>query len=213
MTPSGGGWTLSTIYNFQGGADGSVPITELKFDHAGNLYGTTIVGGVGNGNIFRLMPAGDGWSEQNIYSFLGGVDGFQPQGGVVIDSAGNLYGGTVGGGTQEGGVAYELTPNNDGSWTYSILADFSGAINASLAIDASGDLYGTTYAGGSRNVGEVFELRYTNGSWTNITVHSFDGPDGAYPIGAVLVGSDGSLYGTATLGGAHGRGTAWAIMP
>ena len=214
MTPSGGGWTLSTIYNFQGGVDGAVPITELKFDRAGNLYGTTLYGGTtANGNVFRLVRSGSGWSEQSIYSFLGGVNGYAPQGGVVLDSAGNVYGGTVGGGTQFGGVAYELTPNNDGSWTYSILANFNGSINASLAIDAAGNLYGTTYAGGSHDDGEVFELTYANGSWTTTTVHSFGGPEGALPIGCVLIGSDGTLYGTATLGGMRGQGTAWEITP
>jgi uncharacterized repeat protein (TIGR03803 family) len=214
MSPSGGGWTLSTLYNFQGGADGMLPFTELKFDHAGNLYGTTLYGGTtGNGNVFRLLPSDGGWSEQSIYSFLGGVNGFSPQGGVVLDSAGNVYGGTVDGGTQSGGVAYELTPNSGGNWSYSILANFSGAINASLAIDAAGNLYGTTYAGGSDNAGEVFELSYANGSWTNTAVYSFSGPEGAFPIGSVLVASDGKLYGTATLGGTYGQGTAWAITP
>jgi uncharacterized repeat protein (TIGR03803 family) len=214
MTPSGGGWTLTTIYNFQGGVDGAVPITELKFDRAGSLYGTTAYGGsTGNGNVFRLVRSGSGWSEETIYSFLGGVNGWAPQGGVVLDSAGNVYGGTTSGGTEYGGVAYELAPANGGSWTYTILDNFNGSINASLAIDAAGNLYGTTYAGGAHQDGMVFELSFANGQWTETVVHSFSGPEGALPIGSVLIDASGNLYGTATLGGAYGQGTAWEITP
>jgi uncharacterized repeat protein (TIGR03803 family) len=213
MTPSGGEWTLTTIYDFQGGADGAFPYTELKFDRAGSLYGTTYYGGIGNGNVFRLVRSGSGWSESNIYSFLGGVNGQFPQGGVVLDSAGNLYGGTTTGGTEGFGVAYELTPNQDGSWTYTILANFNGSISAALALDAAGNVYGTTYAGGAYDTGMVFKLSFADGGWTESTVLSFSGYDGDFPIGSVLVDANGNLYGTATIGGTYGQGTTWEITP
>ena len=159
------------------------------------MYGTTAYGGSsGNGNVFRLIRSGAGWSENVVYSFLGGVNGAAPQGGVVLDNSGNLYGGTTSGGSHGGGVAYELTPAGNG-WTYTILANFRGGIDANLALDAAGNLYGTTYTEGAYDDGMVFKLSPSDGIWTESAVGSFNGPDGALPIGEVLVGANGTFYG------------------
>jgi len=214
LTPSGGGWNAKTLYNFQGGTDGAIPLTNLIIDRSGTLYGTTVYGGsTGNGNVFRLIRSGAGWAEESIYSFLGGANGVSPQGGVVLDSSGNLYGGTVGGGSYGGGVAYELSPTSDGGWTYTILSNFRGSINSNLSLDAGGNLYGTTYSGGAYDDGMVFKLSFSNGVWTQTVVHSFNGYDGALPIGSVLVDANDILYGTATLGGTYGQGVVWEMTP
>ena len=214
LSPSGGGWIAKTLYNFQGGIDGAIPLTNLTMDRTGTLYGTTEFGGTtGNGNVFRLVRNGASWTEESIYSFLGGVNGMAPQGGVILDSAGNLYGGTVGGGTIGGGVAYELSPTSDGSWTYTILSNFNGSINSNLSFDAAGNLYGTTYAGGAHDDGLVFKLSYSGGVWTQSMLGSFSGLNGALPIGDVLVAPDGNFYGTATFGGKYGYGVVWEITP
>lgn len=213
LTPSGGGWTEKTLYNFLGETDGAVPLAGLTMDRTGTLYGTTAYGGSsGNGNVFRLIRSGAGWSENVVYSFLGGVNGWAPQGGVVLDNSGNLYGGTTSGGSHGGGVAYELTPAGNG-WTYTILANFRGGIDANLALDAAGNLYGTTYTEGAYDDGMVFKLGPSDGSWTESVVGSFNGPDGALPIGEVLVGANGTFYGTATAGGKYGGGVVWEITP
>jgi uncharacterized repeat protein (TIGR03803 family) len=123
LTPNGlGAWTESTLYNFQGGSnDGANPDSYLSFDSAGNLYGTTVSGGVlnceyyfeyGCGALFKLTPGSGGeWSESIVHFFGGSIsDGVQPLSGVLIDSSGNLFGATTGGpGNNSGGTVYEIT--------------------------------------------------------------------------------------------------------
>src|SRR5579863_7996254 len=105
LTPTSNGWNETVLYSFQAGSDGIYPNSNLVIDAAGNLYGTTLLGGAGdcNGNgcgtVFQLTPpADDGpWTESLVYSFEGGTDGAFPY-GVIIDKSGNLYGATSQGG-------------------------------------------------------------------------------------------------------------------
>ena len=110
----GGGWKESVLYNFTGAPDGLVPYAGLVFDQAGNLYGTTALGGAHNdkGTVFELKAQpGGGWTESVVYSFKGGaVDGGHPWAGVILDQAGNLYGTTTVGGPNLTGVVFEVTP-------------------------------------------------------------------------------------------------------
>jgi uncharacterized repeat protein (TIGR03803 family) len=110
-----GTWTKSTIYAFQGGADGANPYGSAVFDRAGNLYGTTVGGGSrGYGTVFKLAPsAGGGWTETILHNFTGHADGGLPGAGVILDSAGNIYGTAAMGGRggfENGGVVYKITP-------------------------------------------------------------------------------------------------------
>jgi uncharacterized repeat protein (TIGR03803 family) len=151
------------LYAFTGGADGSLPLATLVLDAAGNLYGTTQLGGAyGAGTVFEVGPAG---SEQVLHSFAGGSDGIYPFAGVVMDSAGNLYGTTFSGGgeglCEDGcGTVFELSA--DGSET--ILHSFTGHSDggyprAALILDAAGNLYGTAEIGGALGYGDVFMLK------------------------------------------------------
>ena len=118
LTPnSDGTWTKTTLYSFRGGHDdGAIPTDRITFDQAGNIYGTTASGGngflnLGFGTVYKLTPSSDGhWSESIVYFFTGGSDGFDPDGPLTIDGAGNLYGTAGVGGLYYGGVAYEITP-------------------------------------------------------------------------------------------------------
>jgi uncharacterized repeat protein (TIGR03803 family) len=158
LTPdSSGNWTETTLYGFRtDGQEGSNPYSAVTFDSAGNLYGTTGFGGAyGKGVVYELSPgAGVVWSEKVLHSFdSNGVDGWGPVAGVVFDQAGNLYGTTVNGGYLWRGAVYELTPNDDGSWSEQILHSFGAGYDAEeprygLAIDAIGNLFGTTTDGG-----------------------------------------------------------------
>ena len=116
--------------------------------------------------MFELTPiAGGGWTEQVLHSFNNnGIDGFDPQAGLIFDKNGNLYGTTLAGGTYNGGTVFELTPAGGGGWTEQVLHSFNKNgtdgyyLWASLIFDGAGNLYGTTWVGGTYGNGTVFEL-------------------------------------------------------
>ncbi len=124
LSPSGSGWTKSILYTFTGGSDGNAPYAGLTFDQAGNLYGTTVSGGLfGKGVVFELSPSGSGWTESVLYNFTGGNDGAGPFSGLIFDPSGNLYGATNYGGENNGGTVFQLTPSM-GSWSLDTLYSF-----------------------------------------------------------------------------------------
>ena len=106
-----GEWHENVIYSFQEGSDGNSPISNLVFDPAGNLYGTTSEGGLGSGTIFKLSPIGGGqWTETVVHPFQGPPDGAFAYNGMVVDHFGNFYGATVHGGENDDGSIYKFTP-------------------------------------------------------------------------------------------------------
>ena len=106
-----GEWAEEVIYSFQQGTDGNSPISNLVFDVAGNLYGTTSEGGLGSGTIFKLSPVGGGnWTETVVHAFAGPPDGAFSYNGMVVDRFGNFYGATVHGGENGDGCVYKFTP-------------------------------------------------------------------------------------------------------
>ena len=166
----GNGWCETVLHSFAGHPnDGNQPSGNLIFDRAGNLYGTTSTGLQGTdsgfGGVYKLTKSGQiTW----LHSFLGGTDGFGPQGGVVFDNAGNLYGTTVAGGVGSNGIVFELKPPAQGTttWIEDILYSFTGGPDggqplASPILDAVGNLYGTTITDGVNSGttgGVVFKL-------------------------------------------------------
>src|ERR1700730_18173263 len=149
------------IYAFQGGNDG-IGSNDLIADRAGNLYGTTFNGGgsAGAGTVYELAPPaqqGGSWTETILYSFSYAQldNGIGPLAGLVMDSAGNLYGTTWLRGPQGAGVAFELSPpaQQGAAWTYALLYAFGGAglssPEARLVLNKAGNLYGTTASGGT----------------------------------------------------------------
>src|SRR5215472_7276236 len=128
-SPNGDGtWTTRVLCDFLGPDDGRYPDAALILDGQGNLYGTTSMDGHGGaGTVFELTPNGDGtWTEKNLHFFTGRPDGGHPQGRLLFDAAGNLYGTTPGGGSYHAGIVFELVPNGDGTWTEKILHTFRG---------------------------------------------------------------------------------------
>jgi uncharacterized repeat protein (TIGR03803 family) len=237
---SGGGWTESVLYDFGSGDKGHThgchPYSSLIFDAAGNLYGTTNSGGGGItqgtcdhgcGVVFQLSAAkGGGWSESVLHVFHGrNNDGENPFAGVIMDSAGSLYGTTFAGGTVFGGSIFRVTPDG-GHWKESVLYSFRGGHDganpyAGLIFDPAGALYGTTVNGGSSHVGTVFQLAPSaGGRWKESVLHSFalGGKDGFYPCGGLILDAAGNLYGTTEFGGAlkrgrKGTGTVYQVTP
>ena len=152
-------------------------------DNAGNFYGTASIGGAGgDGVVYELSLTQYGWVETVLHSFDNGADGGLPYGGLVMDSAGNLYGATQAG--SHGAVVYELSPSN-GGWSFQVLYHFASGVgpNAALTLDAAGNLYGTTEDVGAHGAGMVFKLTNANGVWNLTDLHDFSGGSGSYPYG------------------------------
>ena len=206
--------TENILYSFGGqSGDGDYPLSTLVKDKKGNLYGTTWGGGAnGTGTVFKLSPSG---TETVLHSFCTSLyacpDGANPESGVILDTAGNLYGTTSLGGPYGAGTVYQVTPSGTETLLYSFTGGADGARPyAGVVLDKAGNLYGTTTGGGANGAGTVFQLTSSGG----LTVlHTFAGPDGNDPNGGVILDSKGNLYGTTVAGGAHGYGTVYKLSP
>ena len=226
--------TIKVLHDFGvTSSDGNLPSSSLLKDSAGNLYGMTSLGGAHNfGTVFRLSPTSTGsFNETILYSFKGGsADGALPEGSLVQDSAGNLYGVTEAGGihatvctasTPGCGVIFRLTPTTTGSWTETVLHRFTGTDGgnsfAGLVRDSKGNFYGATSVGGSAGLGTVYKLSLTSAGWKESVLHSFTGtPDGAEPLifqSALTLDGLGNIYGTTYTGGAGDGGTVFELIP
>lgn len=204
----------------EGGGDGAFSYEGVIMDAAGNLYGVTSGGGAyGAGVVYELAPGGE---ETLLYSFTGFSDGSDPDSVLLLDSQGNLYGTTAGGGSSPEcfsingcGVVFELSPQSGGSWTETVLytfcslpgcADGQEPGSGPLVRDSGRNIYGTTVFGGKSTVqcngscGVVFKLDSTG---HETVLHSFTGgTDGAFPLAGLTMDSSGNLYGTTQAGGA-----------
>jgi uncharacterized repeat protein (TIGR03803 family) len=158
-----------------------------------------------------------------LYSFSGeNGDAAGPYAGVFYASNGVLYGTTAYGGVFNSGAVFQLSPpTSGGAWTETVLYSFGGTNDgtypyAAVIADANGVLYGTTNYGGASGMGVVYELTppiAPGGAWTETVLHSFSGPDGAYPYASLTFAGNGALYGTTELGGSSGYGTVFELTP
>ena len=215
-------WGETVLYRFTGGTDGGQPSSEVVFDASGNLYGTTVeggkphgCGGLGCGAVYKLQNSGGTWTETVLYQFAGGMDGVFPDGGVIFDTAGNLYGTTCCGGSHGDGTVFKLTSSGTG-WTESLLYNFQGLTDGkepvtSLMFDRLGNLYGSTLFGGAGLGGTIFELTPSGGSWTFRLLYSARG--GAGPYGSLMMDASGNLYGTTFQDGVHLFGSVFKLAP
>ncbi len=219
-----GTWSEKLLHSFNG-TDGTNGWDKLIFDASGNMFSTTAIGGTyGQGTLYEMMPkAGGGWSFKVLHHFGNGHDGAQPQGGLILDAAGNLYGATTYGGRNGYGTVFELSPKTGGSWTEKLLHSFTNdgvdGTNpfSSVILDAAGNLYGTTIGGGAFASGTAYELMHTSGGgWTEKILHSFpdsSGTDGSDPWPGLRFDAAGNLYGSTQFGGADGAGTTFKLTP
>jgi uncharacterized repeat protein (TIGR03803 family) len=220
-----------TLYVFPGGRRGDQPQTGVVFDKAGHLYGTTYYGGAyGWGTVFELKHSQNDWQQEVLYSFMGGSDGSNPTGNLLIDDAGNLYGTTLYGGTGAGcqqgsyecGTVFEVVRSDQG-WKHSVLYSFCPAVGCSdgsapsgLSFDKAGNLYGTTGEGGggcpSSGCGTVYELTRSNRGWTETVLHAFSqSGDGFSPGVGVTLDNLGNVYGTTSAGGTSDWGIVFEL--
>jgi uncharacterized repeat protein (TIGR03803 family) len=204
-------WVEGVAWGFHGyPSDGIQPWYEnLVFDSLGNIYGTTCGGGpVNYGIVFELTPSGNGWAEEILHRFTG-ADGSCPQSGVVFDSAGNLYGTTASGGTDNEGVLYELSPSGSGRWTQTILHNFTLQQNEEAPVGSvTPDIYGNFY--GMTVSGEVYELTPSGNSWDFTAIYHLAKAGG---YGALAIDAAGNLYGQQFEGGQYGVGAVFKLSP
>ena len=220
LTRNGAGWTESILHAFQGGNDGSVPGDGVVSDQFGNLYGAATGGAGGSGIIYKLSPSPSGWTKSTPHIFSFGVDGSGPT-VPVLDNNGNLYGATnIGPPGYCGGTIWELSPGNDGQWSFSSLFCFtdgppgSNGPTGKLAMDSSGNLYGTTWSEGLGD-GTVFEFSPTENGWVYTLLYEFTGRTvGSNPNGSITFDAAGNLYGTTLYGGNEhcNCGVIWGVF-
>jgi hypothetical protein len=188
LTHKGSGWVFTPLYLFQGGSDGSYPEGKVISGPDGSLYGTTWAGGgstcqgvgyQGCGTIFNLKPPPAAcktalcpWTETVLYRFQGSGN---PQGDLVFDKQGNLYGGSVDG-------IYELSPSG-GGWTLNYI---SSMVSWSLIFDKAGNLYGAGLS--------IFELTPSPSGWVVTVLYTFTSDDGYGPT-RLTFDKAGNLYG------------------
>ena len=199
--------TETVLHNFTGGIDGDIPNAGLTPDSKGNFYGVTPNGGLyGYGTVFEFSPDGrGGWNETVLYSFAGGAEGGLPWfSGVVLDSAGSIYGTLFYGGSnacENGcGVVFELSLV-DGAWTETVLYTFPGGAGGespinNLIIDKAGNLYGTASTFGIGAGGFVYELSPSGGAWTERTIYDTS------ISGGLTMDSAGNIFGVTSVMGA-----------
>jgi uncharacterized repeat protein (TIGR03803 family) len=223
--------TEKILYSFGSQPDGSDPYAGLIFDEAGNLYGTTSYGGASKcsnayvcGTVFELTADG---TETILHSFGGGygdkADGTDPQAGLIVDNAGNLYGTTAYGGNLECGAygcgtVFRLTPKGKKKVAYKekVLYRFGRYAGdaadpyAGLIFDSAGNLYGTTFDGGYYGYGTVFELTAAGKEKVLYSFGHYAG-DGTHPGAALIFDNAGNLYSTTNDGGAYGYGTVFEL--
>jgi uncharacterized repeat protein (TIGR03803 family) len=209
----------TAVYSFAGGNDGGFPQGGLVADAKGKMFGVTTSDGSGhNGVIFEAGKVNGAWTEAPLYAFTGGSDGGVPQAGLMIDSTGNIYGTTYQGGSGSG-VVFKLSPGKKKTWNYSVLWTFTGGNDGGepsgrLSMDANGNLYGTATEGGTGVVGTVFELSPNGKTWAETVLYNFTGNnDGGEPMGNVLLGSDGNIYGTTAGYGQYNYGVVYKLTP
>jgi uncharacterized repeat protein (TIGR03803 family) len=226
LIPSNGSWTYHVLHTFTG-TDGEMPEGGLTLDAAGHLYGTTIFGGPNlYGTVFRLAYASGVWTHTILHSFPASAnDGIYPEGQLVVDKSGNVYGIGDNGGLYNYGTVFELKPVN-GQWNETTLVNFSGPDGMypqnGLIADKAGNLYGVTGESANYTYGTVFELIKGSGAWTENVLYTFTelSGDGAFPSAELLLDSAGNLFGVTEGGGVTGGncynsgcGTVFELTP
>jgi uncharacterized repeat protein (TIGR03803 family) len=222
ITPGG---TLTTLYSFcsqTNCTDGDGPDAGLVQAANGNFYGTTQGGGANNGGtVFKITSGGTLTTVYRFCSQSGCTDGGEPYAGLVQAANGDLYGTTYGGGANDRGTVFKITPSGTLTTLYRFCpqngcTDGAGP-EAGLVQAANGDLYGTTANGGPNGYGTVFKI---TPSGTLTTLHTFcsqgvypNCTDGYSPYAGLVQAANGDFYGTTCCGGATGDGTVFKITP
>lgn len=209
--------TLSVLYNF--GSNSGDPYNPsysgiVAQGRDGNLYSSAVHGGTCCGAVFQITPAG---KLTNIHSFTGsGNDGAFPQGGVTLGTDGNFYGTTYEGGSVTAGAVFKVTPSGTYTTLHSFTGGSDGAYPYAPPVEGNdGNFYGTTTAGGNTvtcgsGCGTIYKITPA-GALT--TLYQFDITHGYAPYAPLVLGTDGTFYGTAPFGTSANAGVVFKITP
>jgi hypothetical protein len=229
----GTGWDLNTLYDFGAGPG-------VLLDSVGDIFGYMGPGVYKAGAVAVLAPGSNGWTYTELYSFGGnrGIDGWGPVAPPNWDAHGNLYGTTLHGGNSYSsgspkscrgssgcGVAFQMTLNANGTWSYNVLHRFANFETdgqypyAGLVVDASGTAYGATAFGGAYGNGTIFKLRLCkDGHWKQTVLYGFPNcAEGCVPSFTLVFDKLGNLYGSSGGGnpdcGNYTCGTVFKLSP
>ncbi len=213
LSPTPGGWTEQVLYTGSKVTNG-ITSAGPTIDVAGNIYAIVA------SEVVKLSPNGNGWTSTMIYHIGGPIlEASTP----IVDKAGNIYGTLASvrnlpcskGGC---GKVYKLVPGQL-KWTYKIIHTFGptpdgNTPEGNLALDAAGNVYGTASSLDypEYGYGNVYELKPSKPSYLEQILWSFNGTNGEYPGGGVVMDSLGNLYGTA-LGGSNNAGVVFELTP
>lgn len=211
-------WREITLHSFTGAPDGAIPASGVVLDSSGNVYGTTVSGGLGKctmgempgcGVIYELTSGSPGgWAETILYNFIRGRGlSVSPSRSLILEKPG-LFLGTASFGGDGRGTVFEISQSQTG-WDQEVLYRFYGAPDGDtpvgrLAVDTAGRLFGATYRGGRKGGGTVFQLESSKANgWRESVLHSFTGVngDGLAPQAGLVSDGQGHLYGTTEYGG------------
>jgi uncharacterized repeat protein (TIGR03803 family) len=213
LSPGSGGWDVTVLLNSGG-------LANLILDHAGNLYGPF-------GDTISELVKDDGWAENLLYRFCSKndgqhhcLDGEWPFAGVTWGPDGSLYGTTVEYGVNGYGVAFRLTPQQDGTWKETVLHSFPAFLHdgqkpyEGVVLDQAGNVYGATaQGGGSTNCGVIFKLSpQASGKWKETILYNFPKVSQGCTANTLAFDSQGNLWGTAQ-GGTSGNGVVFELTP
>ena len=203
LSGSVGATSYEVLYNFAQGQDGTSPWGGVTFDETNNLFGVTAAGGdFSGGTVFQLSYSRQiGWTKGTLHSFNYKVDGENPDGKLILDRDGNLFGTTPSGGPQNGTV-FELSPNGNG-WDFSLLYDYG--VHGGVVLDAAGNVY-APLGFGLHNGGAIGKLSPTQSGWDYSAIYSFcshrpDCANGIEPQAPLAWDAGGNLYGNTLYGG------------
>ena len=189
-------------------------------DAAGDLFGTTSTAGANNdGTVFEITKSGGSYSSTPmVLASFNNTNGRTSEAGLIMDAAGDLFGTTANGGANGEGNVFEIVKiGGSYSSTPTVLASFNFTNGASLGggliMDAAGDLFGTAHAGGANSDGIVFEIAKSGSTYssTPIVLATFNGTDGASPLGSIVMDASGDLLEITAQGGANSDGTVFEI--
>jgi uncharacterized repeat protein (TIGR03803 family) len=217
--PNGYASTPTTLVSFKG-TNGGAPFGSLIADAKGDLFGTTVKGGASDdGTVFEIAKTAGGYASTptTLVSF-DGTNGAEPFGSLIADAKGDLFGTTAGDFGSDDGTVFEIAKTAGGyASTPTTLVSFNrtngAAPEGGLIADSNADLFGTTTEGGANSDGTVFEIAKTAGGYasTPTTLVSFNGANGARPVGDLIADSNGDLFGATDSGGANDDGTVFEI--